>query len=264
MYHQFKELAEVDITKEPMEVGPTLHYFMGGVRVDADTQQTLVNGLFACGECSAGMHGANRLGGNSLSDLIVFGRLAGVGAANYVGSLSTPLRADDEQIKAAIRGATEILNRESGENPYALHDALQDIMEDCVGIVRQEDELKQGVERIHALKARVKNVKANGSSQYNPGWHEALSMRSLVISAEAVARAALMRKESRGAHTRVDYEGERDEWLQYNIVCRAGKDGEMEVEKVQRPEPIAYLKEIANAKIEDLESGKVGQNAPND
>jgi succinate dehydrogenase / fumarate reductase flavoprotein subunit len=264
MYHQFKELAEVDITKEPMEVGPTLHYFMGGVRVDADSQQTRVSGLFACGECAAGMHGANRLGGNSLSDLIVFGRLAGVGAANYISSLSSPLRADDEQVRFAIRGATEILNRESGENPYLLHDALQDIMEDCVGIVRQEDELKEGVDRIHALKERVKNVKANGTSQYNPGWHEALSMRSLMVSAEAVARAALMRQESRGAHTRIDYEGERDEWLKYNIVCRAGKTGEMEVEKVERGAPTPYLKEIANAKIEDLESGKVGHDAPAD
>ena len=264
MYHQFKELAEVDITKEPMEVGPTLHYFMGGVKVDADSQQTRVDGLFACGECAAGMHGANRLGGNSLSDLIVFGRLAGVGAANYISSLSTPLRADDDQVRTAIRGATEILNRESGENPYVLHDDLQNIMEDCVGIVRVEDELKDGVERIHALKARVQNVKANGTSQYNPGWHEALSMRSLMISAEAVARAALMRKESRGAHTRIDYEGERDEWLKYNIVCRAGRDGEMEVEQVERREPVAYLKEIANAKIEDLESGAIGRDAPVD
>jgi succinate dehydrogenase / fumarate reductase flavoprotein subunit len=167
-------------------------------------------------------------------------------------------------VRTAIRGATEILNRQNGENPYLLHEALQDVMEDCVGIVRQEDELKQGVERIHALKERVKNVKANGTSQYNPGWHEALSMRSLVISAEAVARAALMRQESRGAHTRIDYEGERDEWLKYNIVCRAGSNGEMEVEKLERSEPAPYLKEIANAKIEDLEAGKVGLNAPLD
>ncbi|MDQ2644623.1 MAG: fumarate reductase/succinate dehydrogenase flavoprotein subunit [Myxococcota bacterium] len=264
MYHQFKELAEVDITKEPMEVGPTLHYFMGGVRVDADTQQTRVNGLFACGECAAGMHGANRLGGNSLSDLIVFGRLAGLGASNYVTALSSPVRADDEQIRAAVRGATDILNRQNGENPYALHEALQEIMEDCVGIVRVEDELKDGVNRIHALKERVKNVKANGSSQYNPGWHEAISMGSLMVAAEAVARAALMRQESRGAHTRLDYEGERDEWLQYNIVIKKGADGQMQVDKEQRKEPPAYLKEIANAKIEDLEAGKVGQNAPAD
>jgi succinate dehydrogenase / fumarate reductase flavoprotein subunit len=264
MYHQFKELAEVDITKEPMEVGPTLHYFMGGIRVDPNSQETRVPGLFACGECGAGLHGANRLGGNSLSDLIVFGRLSGVGAADYVRRLSTTPRADDEQIKLAIRGATDILNRESGENPYALHEALQDIMEDCVGIVREESELKDGVSRLEALKERVKNVKAPGASQYNPGWHEAIAMRSLMVTSEAVARAALVRRESRGAHTRIDYEGERDDWLKVNIVIRRGKDGEMEVEQVPRGEPTPYLKEIANAKIEDLEAGKVGANAPND
>ncbi|HLV68226.1 MAG TPA: fumarate reductase/succinate dehydrogenase flavoprotein subunit [Polyangiaceae bacterium] len=264
MYHQFKELAEVDITREPMEVGPTLHYFMGGIRVNADTQETRVPGLFACGECSAGMHGANRLGGNSLSDLIVFGKLAGQGAAEYVRRLSTTPRADDDQVRFAIRGATDILNRESGENPYALHEALQDAMEDCVGIVRTEEELKDGISRIEALKERVKNVKAHGSSQYNPGWHEAIAMTSLVTAAEAVARAALVRKESRGAHTRLDYEGERDEWLRYNIVIRKGRGGEMEVEQVERPEPPAYLKEIAYSTLEDLESGKVGANAPND
>jgi succinate dehydrogenase / fumarate reductase flavoprotein subunit len=264
MYHQFKELAEVDITKEPMEVGPTLHYFMGGVRVDADSQQTRVPGLFACGECAAGLHGANRLGGNSLSDLIVFGKLAGTGAAAYVSGLSASPRADDEQIKAAIRSATDILNRESGENPYALHEALQDIMEDCVGIVRVASELEDGIRRLEALKARVKNVKAAGASQYNPGWHEAISMSSLMVTSEAVARAALMREESRGAHTRLDFEGERDEWLGYNIVIRKGPSGEMQVEKVERPEPVAYLKEIANAKIEDLEAGKAGASAPND
>jgi succinate dehydrogenase / fumarate reductase flavoprotein subunit len=264
MYHQFKELAEVDITKEPMEVGPTLHYFMGGIRVDADSQQTRVPGLFACGECAAGLHGANRLGGNSLSDLIVFGKLAGVGAADYVRSLSTSPKADDEQIRLAIRGATDILNRENGENPYLLHEALQDIMEDCVGIVREEEELKQGVSRLEALKDRVKNVKAPGASQYNPGWHEAIAMKSLMVTSEAVARAALIRKESRGAHTRIDFEGERDEWVKVNIVSRKGKDGQMETEQLQRPEPVAYLKAIANAKIEDLESGKVGADAPND
>src|SRR3954464_3509322 len=151
MYHQFMELAEVDITKEPMEVGPTLHYFMGGIRVDADSQMSTVPGLFACGECGAGMHGANRLGGNSLSDLIVFGRLAGTAAAEYIRTLGTTPRADDEQIKVAIRGATDILNRESGENPYLLHEKLQDVMEDGVGIVRVEEELKQGISGIEAL-----------------------------------------------------------------------------------------------------------------
>jgi len=264
MYHQFKELAEVDITKDPMEVGPTLHYFMGGIRVDADTQMTRVPGLFACGECGAGMHGANRLGGNSLSDLIVFGRLAGVGTAEYIRTLGTAPRADDEQIKVAIRGATDILNRESGENPYALHDKLQDVMEDGVGIVRVEDEIKQGIKGIEELNERAKNMKAAGTSQYNPGWHEALSMRSMLVTAEAVARSALIRQESRGAHTRIDYEGERDEWVKCNIVCRKGSDGHMEVEKVMRPAPVKYLEEIANSKIEDLESGKVGAAAPND
>src|SRR5687767_14056314 len=202
MYHQFKELAEVDITKEPMEVGPTLHYFMGGIRVDADTQMTRVPGLFAAGECGAGMHGANRLGGNSLSDLIVFGRLAGKGAADYVRSLTSSPKADDEQIKLAIRGATEILNRESGENPYLLHEALMDCMENYVGIVRVEDELVQGVGELEKLRERYKNVKAQGASQFNPGWNMAIALRNMLITAEAVARHALMRQESRGAHTR--------------------------------------------------------------
>lgn len=258
MYHQFKELAEVDITREPMEVGPTLHYFMGGIRVDADSQQTRVPGLFACGECAAGLHGANRLGGNSLSDLVVFGKLAGVGAADYVRTVSNAPYADHEQIRGSIRSVTDILKRESGENAYALHEALQDIMEDCVGIVREEEELKQGIVRLDALKARVKNVKAAGASQYNPGWHEAIAMRSMIVTSEAVARAALVRRESRGAHTRLDYEGERDEWLAVNIVVRRSADGGMEVEQVRRPEPPPHLKAIAYATIEDLENGAVG------
>jgi succinate dehydrogenase / fumarate reductase, flavoprotein subunit len=264
MYHQFKELAEVDITKDPMEVGPTLHYFMGGIRVDPDTQQTRVPGLFACGECSAGMHGANRLGGNSLSDLIVFGRLSGIGAAEYIASLSSSPKADDEQIKVGIRSATEILNRESGENPYLLHEALQETMESYVGIVRQEDELKTGLDRLDELKQRAKKMKAHGTSQFNPGWHEALSMRSMLVTAEAVARHALMRQESRGAHTRLDYEGERDEWLRYNIVTRKGTGGEMEVEKVLRPDPPSLLSAIALSKLEDLEAGRVGAEAKDD
>jgi succinate dehydrogenase / fumarate reductase flavoprotein subunit len=264
MYHQFKELAEVDITQEPMEVGPTLHYFMGGIRVDADSAMTKVPGLFACGECSAGMHGANRLGGNSLSDLIVFGRLAGVGAAEYIEKLSAAPKADDEQIKLAIRSATSFLNRESGENPYVLHDQLQDVMEKHVGIVRNKEELEEGIGELEKLKERAKNMKAHGASQFNPGWHEALSMGSLLITSEAVARAALMREESRGAHTRTDFPGEREEWVKYNIVIHRGSGGEMVVEKVERPAPPAYLKDIAHSKIEDLESGKVGADAPED
>jgi len=261
MYHQFKELAEVDITAVPMEVGPTLHYFMGGIRVDADTQMTKVPGLFACGECSAGMHGANRLGGNSLSDLIVFGRLAGLGAKKYIEDMSGSAKADDEQITAGIRRATDILNRESGENPYLLHDELQELMEKYVGIIRTGEELEQGIEELGKLGERVTDIKADGASQFNPGWHEALSMRSLMITSEAVARAALMREESRGAHTRLDFEGERDEWLDHNIVTHKGEDGQMVVRKVERPAPPAHLAEIANASLEDLEASLAAKKA---
>jgi succinate dehydrogenase / fumarate reductase flavoprotein subunit len=257
MYHQFKELAEVDITTTPMEVGPTLHYFMGGIRVDADSQQTNVPGLFACGECAAGLHGANRLGGNSLSDLIVFGRLAGVGVADYLSDLGTTPRSDDTQITAAFREATDILNRETGENPYLMHEALQEVMSRHVGIVRTGDELQTAVEQLEELKARAQNLKAPGTSQYNPGWHEALSVKSLLIVGEAVARAAYLREESRGAHTRLDFEGERDECGRFNVVTKKGPDGEMRVEKVERPDPPRELAAIANATLEDLEGGRV-------
>jgi len=258
MYHQFKELAEVDITKEAMEVGPTLHYFMGGVRVDADTQQTTVPGLFACGECAAGLHGANRLGGNSLSDLIVFGRLAGVGAGEYIRAAKSPVMAPAEQISDAVRRATSILRRETGTNPYLLHEQLEQLMSRYVGIVRTKVELEKGIEELQTLKASAKEVRAPGASQYNPGWHEALALRSLLITSEAVARAALLREESRGAHTRLDFPGERPECLAYNVVTKKGRDGEMHIEKVARPKAPEHLAAIANAKIEDLESGLVG------
>ena len=259
MYHQFKELAEVDITTDPMEVGPTLHYFMGGIKVDADTQMSNVPGLFACGESSAGMHGANRLGGNSLSDLIVFGALAGIGAKSYIGSAGS-VSPQKEQIEGAIRRATEILNRETGTNPYILHDKLHETMAKGVGIVRKKEELETAVEELQALKKDAATMRAPGASQYNPGWHEALSMRSLLVTSEAVTRAALMREESRGAHTRLDHPGESEEWVKYNVIVYK-KDGDMVVEKRLRPDPPPKLKEIANAKIEDLESGKVGADA---
>jgi succinate dehydrogenase / fumarate reductase, flavoprotein subunit len=257
MYHQFKELAEVDITKEPMEVGPTLHYFMGGIRVDADSQMTTVPGLFACGECAAGLHGANRLGGNSLSDLVVFGKLAGDGAKGYIGALSATPKPINDQVEAAIRRATEILNRTEGTNPYLLHGKLEETMSKGVGIVRKKDELETAVAELETLKDDAKTMKAPGASQYNPGWHEALSMRSLLVTSEAVTRAALMREESRGAHTRLDHPGESAEWVKYNVIIKKGANG-MEVEKRPKPEGPANLVAIANAKIEDLESGKVG------
>ncbi|MCI0651253.1 MAG: fumarate reductase/succinate dehydrogenase flavoprotein subunit [Planctomycetes bacterium] len=253
MYHQFKELAEVDITAEPMEVGPTLHYFMGGLRVHADSQMTSVPGLFAAGECAAGLHGANRLGGNSLSDLVVFGRLAGVGAAEYVRSLAATPAVDPEQVDSCRRRATAPLNREAGKNPFVIHEELQVAMEANCGIVRVEDELLRGLQEIERLKRDAAEAKAHASSQFNPGWHEALDLRNLLIVAEAVTRAALLRRESRGAHTRLDYEGERDECLKYNVVVRRGVDGAMDVRQVARPAPPPHLAAIASAKIEDLE-----------
>ena len=253
MYHQFKELAEVDITQQPMEVGPTLHYFMGGIRVDADTQQTNVPGLFACGECAAGMHGANRLGGNSLSDLLVFGKLAGDGAAAYIDHLGTMPALDGDQVEAIRRRATDILNRESGTNPYLIHEALQKVMQADVGIVRTAEELEAGLEKLEDLKKEAAQVKAPGASQYNPGWHEALDLYSLLVTSEAVARAALMREESRGAHTRLDFEGEREAWGQVNIIIQKSDDG-MQVHKVPRPEPPEALAAVAYASLEELES----------
>jgi succinate dehydrogenase / fumarate reductase, flavoprotein subunit len=257
MYHQFKELAEVDITRDPMEVGPTLHYFMGGVRVEADTQMSSVPGLFAAGEASAGMHGANRLGGNSLSDLLVFGRLAGLGAAQYVRDLGAVPKARDEEVRAAVRRATEILNRERGTNPFAVHEDLQDVMGRCVGIVRTEEDLKSALGELERLAADIANVKAPGSSQYNAAWHEALDLRALLITASAVTHAALVRQESRGAHTRVDYPDERDDWQEVNIIVRRGSDGRMETRVEKRPDPPKHLAAIAYAKIEDLEAGRV-------
>jgi len=254
MYHQFKVLAELDITTERMEVGPTLHYFMGGIRVDADTQMTSVTGLFACGECAGGVHGANRLGGNSLSDLLVFGKLAGEGAFEYVQSENNPPASDDEQIRTIIKTTTNILNRESGENPYILHENLQELMQNNVGIIRTQTLLSRGLDNLNELWNKYKNVKADGASQFNPGWHEALALRNLLITSEAVAQAALMREESRGAHTRIDFPDEQDGWLKYNVVIKKNDEGTMGVEKVLRKEPNTELKRIANLTIEEMEA----------
>ena len=253
MYHQFNVLAELDITKESMEVGPTLHYFMGGVKVDSDTQMTKVPGLFACGECAAGVHGANRLGGNSLSDLLVCGKLAGSGAVNYIKSLKNKKTLNNVVVEKAIRTATDILNRENGENPYLIHEELQDLMQDNVGIVRTDELLSKGIDGLSSLWEKFKNVKADGACQFNPGWHQAISLRNLLVTAESVARAARMREESRGAHTRVDFEGESDEWLKYNVVISKSDDGKMIAEKTLREEPDPELKRIAELSIDELE-----------
>ena len=254
MYHQFKVLAELDITNEPMEVGPTLHYFMGGVKVDADTQMTRVPGLFACGECAAGVHGANRLGGNSLSDLLVCGKLAGSGAVNYIKSINNNPNLNNDDVQKIIRSATDILNREKGENPYLIHEDLQELMQNNVGIVRTDELLSEGLDSLSNLWKKFNNVKADGASQFNPGWHQAISLRNLLVTAESVARAAKMREESRGAHTRVDFEGERDEWLQYNVVISKSNEGTMIADKVMRDEPDPELKRIAELSIEELEN----------
>ena len=254
MYHQFKVLAELDITKDPMEVGPTLHYFMGGVRVDADSQMTNVPGLFACGECAAGVHGANRLGGNSLSDLLVCGKLAGSGAVNYIQAISGQPKLNDDQAKKVVRAATNILNRDRGENPYLIHENLQELMQNNVGIVRTDELLLEGIKGILALWDNFNNVKADGASQFNPGWHQAISLRNLLVTSEAVARAARMREESRGAHSRIDFEGESDEWLQYNIILKKSSSGTMSAEKRLRDKPDPELERIAKLSIEELEA----------
>jgi len=256
MYHQFMELAELDITKEPMEVAPTLHYFMGGVRVDHDTQMSNVPGLFAAGEAAGGFNGANRLGGNSLSDLLVFGRLAGIGAADYARGTQEPAL-DEAQVQRIVERARTPLMRESGENPFVLHEELQAVMQRNVGIVRQREEMEQALREIDRLRERAATAKAHATSQYNAGWHEALDLRSLLLTSEAVTRAALMREESRGGHARLDFEGERDEWLKKDIVIRKARDGSMGLSAVERPAPPPELAKIANASIEDLEAGRV-------
>lgn len=256
MYHQFKELAQLDITKEPMEVGPTTHYSMGGVLVDSYTQQSTVPGLFACGECAAGMHGANRLGGNSLTDLLVFGRLAGLGAKEYIKGLEQELIISEEQVNNVIKQTTDILNREEGTNPYIVHEKLQEIMNDFVGLARTSEDLNKGLFQIFRLKEEVKALKAYGTSQFNPGWSEALDMKSLMICSEAVIRSAIMREESRGGHSRVDFPQESKEWEQYNIEIMK-KEAGMELYKVKRPEPPENLKKVAYATLEELEKSNV-------
>ncbi|MFZ1057844.1 MAG: fumarate reductase/succinate dehydrogenase flavoprotein subunit [Candidatus Rokuibacteriota bacterium] len=220
MYHQFKELADVDITKEPMEVGPTAHYMNGGVRVDADTAATAVPGLFAAGEVAGGLHGANRLGGNSLSDLVVFGRRAGLHAAEYAKKLTGRLAIDAGQVEALARACLEPFERTGGENPYAIHQDLQECMQSLVGIIRTEGELKKALEEIATLRERCRRIKIDGNRQYNPAWHLALDLHSLLTVSQAVTLAALERKESRGGHTRDDYPKTDPELGKVNLVVR--------------------------------------------
>jgi succinate dehydrogenase / fumarate reductase flavoprotein subunit len=232
MYHQFKQLADLDITKEPMEVGPTTHYMMGGIRVDGDSQMSTVPGLFAAGEAAAGLHGANRLGGNSLSDLVVFGRRAGRFAAEFARSNSAATTVNDEHLQATAAGALAPFERgPAGENPYQVQYDLQEAMQDLVGIVRVESEMEQALEKIAQLRARAERAGITGNRQYNNGWHTAMDLGSMMVVSEAVTRAALLRKESRGAQFREDFPSKDAEWGKDNIIVKRGEDGEMLVEK---------------------------------
>jgi succinate dehydrogenase / fumarate reductase flavoprotein subunit len=227
MYHQFKELADVDITKEPMEIGPTCHYVMGGVEVDPDSGAASVPGLFAVGEVSGGMHGSNRLGGNSLSDLLVFGRRSGLGAAEYVSALPSRPVVPEAALAAAAVAALEPLERADGESPYTIHADLQQIMNDLVGLIRRESELKTALVELDKLRAREAQVSAAGGRAYNPGWHLALDLRNMLEVAESVAQAALERQESRGGHAREDYPSMLPEWRKVNLICTLDADGDV-------------------------------------
>jgi succinate dehydrogenase / fumarate reductase flavoprotein subunit len=236
MYHQFKELADVDITAEPMEVGPTCHYVMGGVEVDPDTAAARVAGLFAAGEVAGGMHGSNRLGGNSLSDLLVFGRRAGAGAADYVDSLGAARpHITDDDVDTARREAEAPFAGTGGENPYAIHADLQQTMNDLVGIIRTAAEVEQALKRLEELKARAKKITVQGDTVFNPGWHLALDLPNMLTVSECIARSALIREESRGGHTRDDFPAMSAQWRKVNLVCRPEGEG---VEVTQQPLPV--------------------------
>jgi succinate dehydrogenase / fumarate reductase flavoprotein subunit len=244
MYHQFKQLADIDITQVPMEVGPTTHNMMGGVRVDADSQMSPeVPGLFAAGECGAGLHGANRLGGNSLSDLLVFGKRAGEYAAHFAKENSLG-KVNTDELAAAEKRALKPFENAGSEGPYAIQYALQDMMQELVGIVRQEEEMLKALDCIQQFKERVERAGVGGNREYNSGWHTALDLHNLLTVSEIVTRAALERKESRGAHFRDDYPAKDDKAGQFNIVVRKGADGRMQLTRGQIPEMPAELKQI--------------------
>ncbi|HJN71716.1 MAG: fumarate reductase/succinate dehydrogenase flavoprotein subunit [Phycisphaerae bacterium] len=231
MYHQFMELAEVDITKDPMEVGPTTHYVMGGIRVNAESQMSTVKGLFACGECAAGLHGANRLGGNSLSDLLVFGKRAGEFASKFAseceyGNIGT------NEVNALVTESLLPVDRTEGENPYKIQEDLQETMQDLAGISRCDEELKTAIVRIGEYAVRSTTAYAPGNREYNPGWHTALDLHNLLVVSEALCYSAMQRTESRGGHFRSDFPEKTEEGSTYNTVVRRKNDGSMEVERV--------------------------------
>ena len=236
MYHQFKELADVDITAQAMEVGPTCHYVMGGIEVDPDTQQTRIEGLYAVGECSGGMHGSNRLGGNSLSDLLVFGRRAGLYAAEYVDALGADSpKVSEDEVAATVEEALAPLENSDGENPYALHHDLQVTMNELVGIIRKPEEVRRALDKLEEFKPRHRKVGATGGRRFNPGWHVALDLRNMLLVSECVAKAALEREESRGGHTRDDFPEMSATWRKVNLICSLNGDGGVDL--VHQPIP---------------------------
>jgi succinate dehydrogenase / fumarate reductase, flavoprotein subunit len=243
MYHQFKQLADIDITEEPMEVGPTTHYIMGGVQVDPDTQMSRVDGLFAAGECAAGINGANRLGGNSLSDLLVFGKRAGEFAATFAKENSLG-KIDNGRIESVAREALAPFERRDGENPYQVQKDLQDTMQDLVGIVRNESEMREALGKIEGLQKRAEKAAVMGNREYNPGWHTALDLKNLLTVSEAITRAALERKESRGAQFRDDYPDKNEQFAKVTTMIAKATDGSMQVRLEPLPEMPDYLKRV--------------------
>ncbi|MBV8115486.1 MAG: fumarate reductase/succinate dehydrogenase flavoprotein subunit [Silvibacterium sp.] len=249
MYHQFKQLADLDITREPMEVGPTTHYMMGGIRVDGDSQMSTVPGLFAAGEAAAGLHGANRLGGNSLSDLVVFGRRAGRYAAEFARSNGSAASINEDQLQAVTAAALVPFERGlAGENPYQIQYDLQDTMQDLVGIVRTQPEMEQALAKIAQLNTRAAHTGIGGNRQYNNGWHTAMDLSSMLIVSEAVTRAAILRKESRGAQFREDYPNKDADWSKHNIIVKRGSEGGMLIQK----RPLPPIPDELKAIIEEM------------
>lgn len=247
MYHMFKKLADIDITKEPMEIGPTTHYMMGGIRVDGDTQMSTVPGLFAAGECAAGLHGANRLGGNSLSDLLVFGKRAGEFAAKFAKENNAG-KIDEQQIADAAKKALAPFEKDSGESPFHIQADLQEMMQELVGIVRKEEELQRAKEYLEIMKQRSVHVHVTGNREFNPGWHTALDLENLLTVSEAVTLSAIERKESRGAHFREDYPKKDEQSGKFNLIIKKGMNGEMILGK----EPIAEMRDDLKKIIEEM------------
>jgi succinate dehydrogenase / fumarate reductase flavoprotein subunit len=246
MYHQFKQLADIDITTTPMEVGPTTHYIMGGIRVDGDSQSSTLPGLFAAGECAAGLHGANRLGGNSLSDLLVFGKRAGEFAAAFARQHQAGA-IDDAEVDDAMRSALAPFERGANTNgggPYQVQQELQTMMQTLVGIVRTEAEMQRALAGIARLKEQAERVGVSGNREYNPGWHTGLDLANLLIVSEAITRAAIERRESRGGHFRDDYPEKDPAGARFNVVIRKGSDGKMQLSREPVPEVPAELKRV--------------------